>query len=41
VEKCHILDEWSGALVKTLESYLNNYDIDGMLEFLEKIKTKI
>ena len=33
-------DEDCGELVKILENYLNNYDIDGMLEFLGKIKTK-
>jgi CheY-like chemotaxis protein len=34
------LDEGCDALVEALEGYLNNYDIDGMLEFLDKIKTK-
>ncbi len=35
------LEDGCEPLAKVLEGYLNNYDIDGMLEFLEKIKTKV
>lgn len=35
------IDEDCGTIVEILDGYLNNYDIDGMLEFLEKIKAKV